>query len=99
MSIREEQTEVARPGATELDSALAATDSASRQLDVARGRQKHLSRQVEKLEGRLLEAETRLAESQRSVERAIALADGIQRTTSWRVTAPLRAVRRLLKRP
>jgi len=99
MSIRAQQPEVEQQRAIELDAALAATDSALRQLDVARGRERHLSEQVAVLEERLLEAETRLAEMQRSVVRASTLADDIQRTTSWRVTAPLRAVRRLLKRP
>ena len=74
-------------------------DAAHRELDVGRGHVRLLSEQIAVLEQRLLEAETRLAEMQRSVERASALADDIQRTTSWRVTAPLRAVRRLLKRP
>ena len=74
-------------------------DAAHRELEVARGRKRLLSEQVALLEKRLLEAETRLAEMQRSVERASTIADDIQRTTSWRVTAPLRAFRRLLKRP
>lgn len=74
-------------------------DAAQRELEVARGRARLLTEQVALLEKRLLEAETRLAEMQRSVDRASTLADDIQRTTSWRVTAPLRAFRRLLKRP
>lgn len=91
MSIREHSS-LEKKKAVELD-------AAHRELEVARGRARLLSEQVALLEERLLEAETRVAEMQRSAARASALVADLQRTTSWRVTAPLRAFRRLLKHP
>jgi uncharacterized coiled-coil protein SlyX len=74
------------------------TDNAARELEIARGREEFLREHVSLLEERLLEAETRVAESERTAERALALVAEIQQTSSWRVTAPLRAFRRLLSR-
>ena len=98
MSTREQPTEVAQEGAAELDAALAASDSALRQLDVGKGREKHLREQVDKLERRLLEKEKALTSLQRELENRSEVVVEIQRTLSWRVTKPLRAVRRLLAR-
>ncbi|MBA3374445.1 MAG: hypothetical protein H0U00_01270 [Actinobacteria bacterium] len=99
MSIREQQTEVEQDGAAELDAALAATDSALRQLDVAQGREKYLRQQVDKLESRLLEKEEELTNFQRELKRRSEIVGELQSTFSWRVTRPLRAVRRFLARP
>ena len=99
MSIREQQPEVEQQRAIELDAALAATDSALRQLDIAKGREKQLRGQVHKLERRLLEKEKELTSLQRELENRSEIVVDIQRTLSWRVTKPLRAVRRLLARP
>ena len=98
MSIHEQQTEAETQIEPALDTASAATDAALRQLDVAKGRAKHLSAQVEKLEGHLLEKEKELTGLQRELRARSAMVDEIQRTLSWRVTKPLRAVRRLLSR-
>ncbi|CAN5183158.1 hypothetical protein BH20ACT13_BH20ACT13_23970 [soil metagenome] len=94
MSIREQQPEIEQ----ENDTTFAAADSALRQLDVARGREKHLTEQVDKLERRLLEKEKELTSLQRELENRSETVGEIQRTLSWRVTKPLRAVRRLLAR-
>jgi len=100
MSIREPQTEAETRVEPALDAASAATatDWVLRQLDVAKGREKHLRQQVEKLERRLLAKEKELAGLQRELRARSAMVDEIQRTLSWRVTKPLRAVRRLLAR-
>ena len=71
MSIREQQPEVEPERAPELDAALAASDSTLRQLDVAKGREKHLREQVDKLEGRLLEKEKELSASPARVSRPL----------------------------
>ncbi len=94
MSIREQRPEVEQEDAT----TFAAADSAWRQLDVARGREKHLTEQVDKLERRLLEKEKELTGLQRELRKRSEAVGEIQRTLSWRVTKPLRAVRRLLAR-
>ena len=99
MSIREQQPEGEQQRAIELDAALAATDSALRQLDIAKSREKQLRGQVHKLERRLLEKEKELTSLQRELENRSEIVVDIQRTLSWRVTNPLRAVRRLLARP
>ena len=100
MSIREQPTEV-EPGGrpAELHDALAAVDSARRQLDVAEGREKHLREQVELLEERLLEAEKEITALHREIRARAELGAEMRRTLSWRVTKPLRAGRRLLRRP
>lgn len=98
MSIREQQTEAETQVEPALDAALAATDSALRQLDIAKGRERLLSQQVEKLEGRLLEKEKELTGLQRELCNRSEMVGEIQRTLSWRVTKPLRAARRLLAR-
>ena len=98
MSIREQQTEAETQIAAPLDAASAATDSVLRQLDVAKGREKRLIQQVEKLEVRLLEKEKELTGLKRELRARSAMVDEIQRTLSWRATKPLRAVRRLLAR-
>ena len=94
MSIRE-QSEVEKSASAELDEALAATDSALRQLDVAKGREKRLREQVDKLETRLLAKEKEHTSFQRELRAGSELVGEIQRTLSWRITKPLRAVRRL----
>ncbi len=99
MSIREQQPEVEQQTTPDLGAALAATDSALRQLDVAKGREKHLREQVDKLERRLLEKEKELTGLQRELRARSEIVGDLQRTFSWRVTKPLRAVRRLLSRP
>ncbi len=95
MSLREQQPELEQ----EDDTTLAVTDSTLRQLDVAKGREKHLTEQVDKLERRLLEKEKELTGLQRELKNRSEAVGEIQRTFSWRVTKPLRAVRRLLSRP
>jgi predicted nucleic acid-binding Zn-ribbon protein len=99
MSIREQPTEVEPEGTAELDDALAAADSARRQLDVAEGREKRLREQVELLEVRLLEAEKEITALHREIRGRAELGAQMRRTLSWRVTKPLRAGRRLLRRP
>jgi len=99
MSIREQQPEIEQEAGSELDAALAATDSALRQLDIAKGREKHLRQQVDKLERHLLEKEKELTGLQRELRARAELVGELHRTLSWRVTRPLRAVRRLLARP
>ena len=99
MSIREQQDESEEQRTLEVDEALAAADSALRQLDVAKGRERHLREQVDKLERRLLEKEKELTGLQREVRARSEMVGELQRTLSWRVTRPLRAVRRLLARP
>jgi hypothetical protein len=99
MSIREHRTEVEPEGAAELDAALAAADSALRKLDVGEGREKRLREQVELLEERLLEAEKEITALHREIRARSELGAEMQRTLSWRVTKPLRAVRRFLPRP
>lgn len=83
----------------ELDAALAAADSARRRLDVADGREKRLREQVELLEARLLVAEKEITELHREIRARAELGAEMRRTLSWRVTKPLRAGRRLLRRP
>jgi hypothetical protein len=68
------------------------------ELDVVRGREALLKEQVALLEERLLEAETRVTEMEREVDRYAAQVGEMKRTLSWRITAPLRAVRRLRPR-
>lgn len=92
MSIREQQTEEER----QLAAALAATDSALRKLDIAKGREQRLRGQVDKLERRLLEKEKELTGLQVELRRRSEIVGELQRTLSWRVTKPLRAIRRLL---
>ncbi len=99
MSTREQQPEVEQQTAPELDEALVATDSALRKLGIAKGREKQLRGQVDKLERRLLEKEKELTSLQRELENRSEIVVDLQRTLSWRVTKPLRAVRRLLARP
>jgi hypothetical protein len=81
-----------------VDDDVLARDTALRQLEVARGRERHLVKQVEKLERRLLEAETDVAEMRLEVRHALALEEEIRRTRSWKITAPLRTGSRLLGR-
>ena len=90
MSIREHRVEVAPE---------AADDSALRKLDVAEGRERHLREQVELLEERLLEAEKEISALHREIRVRAEIGAEMQRTLSWRVTKPLRAIRRLLPRP
>ncbi len=90
MSIREHRVEVAPE---------AADDSALRKLDVAEGRERHLREQVELLEERLLEAEKEITALHREIRARAEVGAEMQRTLSWRVTKPLRAIRRLLPRP
>ena len=94
MSIREQQPEIGQENQT----TFAATDSALRQLDVAKGREQRLTEHVDKLERRLLEKEKELTSLQRELRARSEIVDEIQRTLSWRVTKPLRAVKRLLAR-
>ncbi|MBA3333089.1 MAG: hypothetical protein H0U30_03780 [Actinobacteria bacterium] len=94
MSIREQQPEIEQ----ENETTFAATDSALRQLDVAKGREKRLTEQVDKLERRLLDKESELTSLQRELRARSEIVDEIQRTLSWRVTKPLRAARRLFSR-
>lgn len=89
MSIREQRAEVAPE---------VADDSTSRKLDVAEGRERYLREQVELLEERLLEAEKEITALHREIRDRAELGAEMQRTLSWRVTKPLRAVRRLLPR-
>jgi len=95
----EQQPEVAQQSAPDLDAAQSTTDSALRQLDIAKGREKHLRQQVDKLESRLLEKEEELTNFQRELKRRSEIVGELQSTFSWRVTRPLRAVRRFLARP
>ena len=67
-----------------------------RAVEVAKGRERHLARQVEKLEERLLETDLAVAEGEREIGRLADLVDEIQHTRSWRWTAPFRFVRRVL---
>lgn len=90
MSIREHRVEVT-PEASD--------DSALRTLDVAEGRERHLREQVELLEERLLEAEKEISALHREIRVRAEVGAEMQRTLSWRVTKPLRAIRRLLPRP
>ena len=90
MSIREHRAEVAPE---------AADDSTLRKLDVAEGRERHLREQVELLEERLLEAEKEISALHREIRVRAEVGAEMQRTLSWRVTRPLRAIRRLLPRP
>jgi len=99
MSIREQRTEIDPEGSTELHEALAAADSALRKLDVAEGHERHLREQVELLERRLLEAEKEITTLHREIRARSELGAEMRRTLSWRVTKPLRAVRRLFPRP
>lgn len=99
MSIREQPTEVEPEATAELDAAQAAADSALRKLNVAEGREKHLREQVERLEARLLEAEKEITTLHRQIRARAELGAEMRRTVSWRVTRPLRAGRRLLRRP
>ena len=71
-------------------------DAARRAAEVAKGRERHLERQVEKLEERLLETDLSGAEREKEIARLTDLVDEIQHTRSWRWTAPFRFVRRLL---
>jgi hypothetical protein len=98
LSEQREDVELLDESSLGVDHTSATRDSAQRLLEVAKGRERHLVHQVELLEERLLETETKLAEMQQEVERAMDLVGAIQRTTSWRVTAPLRTARRLLGR-
>jgi predicted nucleic acid-binding Zn-ribbon protein len=105
MATRERQAEAERSEASavpdreaDLEEALAAADSARRKLDVARGREAHLVGQIERLEERLVATEEDVAALGREVQRRDALVADIQRTLSWRVTAPLRAIRRAFPR-
>ena len=82
----------------EVDAAREAADTALRQLDVARGREEHLARQVEQLEERLVAAEKKLGELGRLVHARSDLIVEIQHTRSWRWTAPFRGLRRLFGR-
>jgi hypothetical protein len=100
MSIREHRAEVVpEAAAEEPDAGVGAADSALRKLDVAEAREKHLRQQVELLEERLLEAEREITALHREIRIRAELGAEMQRTLSWRVTKPLRAVRRLLPRP
>jgi hypothetical protein len=65
---------------------------------VARGREAHLSEQVARLEGRLLEVETDVAQARLESRRAHDFADELRATLSWRITAPLRTASRLRSR-
>jgi hypothetical protein len=98
MSIREHRAEIESEAPAELAAALAAADSALRKLDVAEGRKKHLREQVGLLEARLLDAEKEITALHREIRARSELGAEMQRTLSWRVTKPLRAVRRLLPR-
>lgn len=73
-------------------------DAALRALEVARGREAHLSEQVARLERRLLDVETDLAQARLESRRAEDFADELRATLSWRITAPLRTASRLLGR-
>jgi len=99
MSIREQPTELEPEGPADLDDALAAADSARRRLDVAERRERHLREQVELLEARLLEAEKEITALHREIRARAELGAEMRRTLSWRLTKPLRAGRRLLRRP
>jgi hypothetical protein len=92
MAVSEHREEV------KVDAAQEAADAALRQLDVARGREAHLSRQVEQLEERLVAMEQKLGELGRLVRARSDLIAEIQHTRSWRWTAPFRVLRRLLGR-
>lgn len=93
MELRRPDIEVeASPHAT------ADTDDLLRELEVARGREEHLTKQTETLEERLLEAETARATSEQETRRALDRIEELRATTSWRITAPVRAMSRLLGR-
>jgi hypothetical protein len=93
MDLAEQDIELAEelPGNEERDRLL-------RTLAIARGREEHLSRQIAVLEQRLLEAETARAESEQETQRAYDRLEELHATTSWRITAPVRAASRLLGR-
>ena len=71
-------------------------DAALRAAEVAKGRERHLGGQIEKLEERLLETDLVVAEREKEIARLLDLVDEIQHTRSWRWTAPFRFIRRLL---
>jgi hypothetical protein len=74
-------------------------DEVLRTLEVAKGRELHLEQQVERLERQLLEMETEVAAARLESRRAEDFVGEMRATLSWRVTAPLRAVSKLLRRP
>jgi len=91
-----EHHEAASPGSGQADTSRAELDAALRAVDVAKGRERHLELQVEKLEARLLETDLAGAEREKEVARLLDLVDEIQHTRSWRWTAPFRVIRRTL---
>jgi hypothetical protein len=95
MALREENDD---PGRVGVSATPAEEDALHRELAVMRGRQQHLEAQVRELERQLLAAETARAEADQRFRRQAALVDEIQRTLSWRITAPLRALSRALRR-
>jgi hypothetical protein len=84
------------PASVEDGASRSELDVALRDLDVARGRERRLERQVAQLEHRLDAAELALGEGERERERLHDLFEELQDTRSWRWTAPFRFVRRLL---
>jgi hypothetical protein len=99
MSIREQRAEIVPDDAAGERDAASAEDAALRKLDVAEGRERYLREQVELLEQRLLDAEQEITALHREIRVRAEVGAEMQRTLSWRVTKPLRAIRRLLPRP
>ena len=93
-----EEVQESSPASAEQGDSRAEPDEALRALEVARGRERHLEQQIERLEQRLLDVETDLAAAKLQSRRAHDLVDELHGTLSWRITAPLRAVSHLLRR-
>jgi hypothetical protein len=91
-----ERHEAATPAGDQADTSRAELDAALRAAEVAKGRERHLGSEIEKLEERLLETDLEVADREREIARLLDLVDEIQHTRSWRWTAPFRFVRRLL---
>jgi hypothetical protein len=93
-----EQLEATSPANVQEDPSREELDAALRALEVAGARERSLTKQVETLEERLLEVETELARAELEADRRSALIDEIKATSSWRITAPLRALNGFLRR-
>ena len=91
-----DRPEAASPASEQADTSRRELDAARRAVEIAKGRERHLEQQVEKLEERLLETDLSGAEREKEIARLTDLVDEIQHTRSWRWTAPFRFVRRLL---
>jgi DNA repair exonuclease SbcCD ATPase subunit len=91
--LRESEQQLARVPALEREAALAAEDR--RELDAARAQIEVLELGVEDLRAELAQAQAQLRQSEEASQRVI---DGMKSSFSWRITAPLRALARALRR-